>query len=312
MTAAKDRRIRRQEEFLAVLRESGGNISEASRRMRISSGAVAGWRRNDPEYDAAVRHALIGNAVSRTVAANPGLTEKDVQRVAGLSHMATYTQLRRLMRTGEIVRVKDAGETARPQWRYYTADAPTRTPAPAPEPEPKVERKRGNDPETRALDIIRDIPGLTCDEIGISAGNKDGNEYYKPLRYLVERGDVLRIKRPTSKHGRAFCYYPNTPDGRRLAEEELNVPVRTGERKFYDSVRPAAHKHVEIRAKIAAAIRLAGKIDAEKIADRIDVDADAIRAELRKMTDAGQVDFETVTFRRTDGLLGIRRFYYLA
>ena len=308
MTAAKDRRIRRQEEFLTVLRECGGNISEASRRMRISSGAVAGWRRNDPEYDAAVRHALIGNAVSRTVAANPGLTEKDVQRVAGLSHMATYTQLRRLMKTGEIVRVKDAGETARPQWRYYAADAPTRTPAPAPEPE--VERKRGNDPETRALDIIRDTPGLTCDEIGISAGNKDGNEYYKPLRYLVERGDVLRIKRPTSKHGWAFCYYPNTPDGRRLAEEELNVRVQTGPRKFYDGVVPA-HKHVEIRAKIAATIRLAGKIDAEKIVDRIDGDADEIRAELRKMTDAGQVDFETVTFRRVDGLLGIRRFYYL-
>lgn len=308
MTAAKDRRIRRQEEFLAVLRECRGNISEASRRMRISSGAVAGWRRNDPEYDAAVRHALIGNAVSRTVAAYPGLTEKDVQRVAGLSHMATYTQLRRLMKTGEIVRVKDANETARPQYRYYSADAPTRTPA----PEPELERKRGSDTETRVLDIIRDFPGLTCDEIGISAGVKNGNDFYKPLRYLVERGDVIRIKRPTSKHGRAFCYYPNTPDGRRLAEEELNVPVRTGERKFYDGVRPVAHKHVEIRAKIAAAIRLAGKIDAEKIADRIDVDADAIRAELRKMTDAGQVDFETVTFRRTDGLLEIRRFYYLA
>lgn len=305
MTAAQDRRIRRKEEFLTVLRECGGNISEASRRMRVSPGAVAGWRRNDPEYDASVRQALIGNAVSRTVAANPGLTWKEVARAAGLSCGTAYKQLRRLLETGEIVRVKDA-DARRLLWRYYAAGATNQTPAPAPE----AERKSGGDSETRALDIIRDTPGLTCDEIGISAGNRNGNGFYKPLCYLVERGDVLRIKRPTSRHGWTLCYYPNTPDGRRRAEEELNVPVQTGPRKFYDGVIPA-NRHVEIRAKIAAAIRLAGKIDAKQIADRIDVDADAIRAELRKMTDAGQVDFETVTFRRTDGLLGIRRFYYL-
>lgn len=314
--AAETRTEQQQKKFLDAFRECVGNIGAAINIVGISRSAVALWRRKNPAFDAAFRaiqnSCTPESVIFQTVAENPGLTELDIRLQTGLSKMTTFRKLHALIKSGRIVRERDTHTDGRPLLRYYEAGAQRRQRA------ADLDRRPARDYEQTALAVIREFPGLSCDEIGNAAGIKTGNDFYKPLRFLTERGAILKVKRPTSRRGRTFCYYPNDPDGRRLAELERNVPVHTGERNPYGTtdafhfVAPAPEMNrVVFRAKIAAAIRLAGRLDVERIADRIGRDADAIRAELRKMTDAGQVDFETVTFRRTDGLLGIRRFYYL-
>lgn len=94
----------------------------------------------------------------------------------------------------------------------------------------------------------------------------------------------------------------------RLQRDLAGLPPRSrgarGTRKDYD--------RVKLGAQIVQTVALAElRPTYEEIADRVKAAPDLVRKELDALVRQGQLDFETKSWQRADGLRMIRRFYFV-
>ena len=144
--------------------------------------------------------------------------------------------------------------------------------------------------------------GATVGELA-AAMNRCGRAVVTSLTELRLKKKIIR-QYENDGQTIGFRYYPNTPAGRGAAFANRDRVRIKGAGKF-----PAGFE-IEQNAAICRVLTDFPKLPVQEIARRVRRDPAETRDRLDALVRRGFVDFETESFRRTDGLLGVRRLYY--
>lgn len=144
--------------------------------------------------------------------------------------------------------------------------------------------------------------GATVGELAAATG-RCNHAICTSLTELFLKKKVVR-QYETDGQTIGFRYYPNTPAGRAAAFANRDRVRIKGAGKF-----PAGFE-VEQNAAICRLLTDFPKLPVQEIARRVRRDPAETRDRLDALVRRGFVDFETESFRRTDGLLGVRRLYF--